>query len=336
MKPLPIDSVMTEIVAAVQRPGGAVVVNASPGAGKTTRVPRALLDGGLAGDGEIVVLQPRRLATRLAAMRVAEELGEAVGATVGYQVRFDRRTSDRTCIRFVTEGVLTRQLLSDPELKNVSVVVLDELHERHVHTDLALVLAERLRRTQRPDLRLVVMSATLDSGKVASLLGAPVIHCPTRLHDVAIDYLPQPSREPLDVQVATTVRQLVRDGLSGHVLVFLPGMAEIQRAMTTCRAVAEQAGLKVLPLHGALPARDQDAAVAPSHRGKLILATNVAESSITIDGVTVVIDSGLARVAHHSPSSSLTALRLSPISQASATQRTGRAGRTGAGRCLRL
>jgi ATP-dependent helicase HrpB len=308
VKSLPIDSVMPKIVAALSRPGGAVVVEASPGAGKTTRVPRALLDAGLGDEGEILVLEPRRIAARLAAMRVAEELGEAVGETVGYQVRFDRRTSDRTRISFVTEGVLTRRLLSDPELSHASVVVLDELHERHVQTDLALVLTERLRRSQRPELRLAVMSATLDSGPVAQLLGAEVIHCPSRLHHVAIEHVAQPSREPLDVQVAAAVRQLVREGLTGHVLVFLPGMAEIKRAASTCRAVADQGGLKVLPLHGTLPARDQDAAVAPSRERKLILATNVAESSITIDGVSVVIDSGLARVAHHSAGSSLTAL----------------------------
>ncbi|MBW2454218.1 MAG: ATP-dependent helicase HrpB [Deltaproteobacteria bacterium] len=336
MVPLPIDSVMDDIIAAVARPGQAVVVEASPGAGKTTRVPRALLDAGLGADGQIVVLEPRRLAARLAAARVADELGEPLGETVGYQVRFDRRLSDRTRLRFVTEGVLTRQLCGDPELTGVAVVVLDELHERHVHTDLALVLVERLRRTSRPELRLVVMSATLDSRSVAELLGATVVQCPSRAHSVAIEHLPQPSREPLDVQVATAVRRCVRAGLGGHVLVFLPGMAEIQRAADTCRAVADQAGLQIRPLHGVLPARDQDAAVAPSQAHKLILATNVAESSITIDSVTAVVDSGLARVAHQDASSMMTTLRLSRISQASATQRAGRAGRTGDGVCLRL
>ena len=336
LQPLPIDAVLAQVLGALAPPGSAVVVHASPGAGKTTRVPRALLDAGLAGNEQIVVLEPRRLAARLAAKRVADELGEPLGETVGYQVRFDRQLGERTRLRFVTEGVLTRQLCGDPDLDGVAVVVLDELHERHVHTDLALVLVERLRRTVRPELRLVVMSATLDTGPVAELLGATVIRCPEREHEVTIEHLTQPSREPLDVQVATAVRKLVRAGIAGHLLVFLPGMAEIQRTAETCRAVAEQANLQLRPLHGMLPAAAQDAAVAPAPTRKLILATNVAESSITIDGVGAVIDSGLARTAHQAGHGLMTTLRLTRISQTAALQRAGRVGRTSAGQCLRL
>jgi ATP-dependent helicase HrpB len=332
---LPIDAVLHDVVAALER-HGAAVVQATPGAGKTTRIPPALLAAGLADGGDIVVLEPRRLAARLAARRVAEELGERVGERVGYQVRFERRASRKTRIHFVTEGVLTRRLMRDPGLRGVSVVVLDELHERHVHTDLALVLLERLRRQQRQELKLVVMSATLEAEHVAELLHAPIIRCDAKRFDVAIEYLPTPSTEPLDLQIASAARRLFRDGVSGHVLAFLPGAADIRRAQKRCEALARDEKVEVLPLYGALPAAAQDAAVATRSKRALILATNVAESSITIDGVEAVIDSGLVKRATHSRFSALSGLQLSPISQASATQRAGRAGRTRSGRCLRL
>jgi ATP-dependent RNA helicase HrpB len=330
---LPIDGVLGDVVSGLDR-AGAVIVDASPGAGKTTRVPRALLERDRRG--EIVVLEPRRLAARLGAARVAAELGEEVGATVGYQVRFDKRASSRTRIRFVTEGVLTRWLTRDPELGGVATVVLDELHERHLHADLALALCERLRRERRGDLEIVAMSATLEAAPVAELLAAEVVRCDVRRFDVAVEHLERASKEPLELLVAAAVRRAVREGPRGHVLVFLPGAQEIRRAAEACSALASAEGLRIVPLHGSLPAAEQDAAVRPSPEPKLVLATNVAETSITIDGVVAVVDSGLARIASSAPWSALPSLRVEPISRASATQRAGRAGRTAPGRCLRL
>jgi ATP-dependent helicase HrpB len=335
MQPLPIDPLLPAVVDSL-RAHPTLVVVAPPGAGKTTRVPRALLDAGFAQGGEIVVLEPRRLAARLAARRIAAELDEGVGATVGYQIRFEEVSSARTRVRFVTEGVLGRRLLSTPDLRGVSVVILDEFHERHLQGDVALALLERLRQSSRPDLRLIVMSATLATGPIAAHLGAPVLRSEGRPFDVAIDYLPSPDDRPLAAQVASALRPLLADDLRGDVLVFLPGAAEIRRAREACEKIAEEAELLVLPLHGDLPAEEQDRAVRPAGRRKVILATNVAESSITIEGVVAVVDSGLARVASQSPWSGLPRLRVEKISRASAAQRSGRAGRTGPGRCTRL
>ena len=305
---------------------------AEPGSGKTTRVPPALLGS---VSGEVVVLEPRRIAARLAARRVAWELGEPVGETVGYQIRFEEALGPRTRLRFVTEGILTRRLLSDPSLKGVSAVVLDEFHERHLESDLALALLKRLQRT-RPDLRIVVMSATLDAEPVAKYLdGCPIVRFEGKLFDLAIKHLPY-SPEPLEAQVRSAVELLIDMGHSGDILTFLPGSAEIHRAMRACDAVARRAGLLVLPLHGSLPPKEQDRALAPAPKQKLILATNVAESSITVEGVTAVIDSGLARFASYSAWSGLPTLRVSRVSKASAKQRAGRAGRTAPGRVLRL
>jgi ATP-dependent RNA helicase HrpB len=334
MQPLPIDSILPEIVARL-RSDRALVLAAPPGAGKTTRVPGALLDAGLAGTGEIVVLEPRRLAARMAAHRVAEELGEKVGKTVGYQVRFEDVCGPATRIRFVTEGVLARRLVAAPSLPGVAAVVLDEFHERHLQGDFALALLQRLRRV-RTDLRVVVMSATLDTGPLAAYLGAPVLRAEGRRFDVAIDYATAVDDRPLALQVASATRQLVAEGLSGDVLVFLPGAAEIRRARDACEKIAAEAKMAVVPLHGDLTPQEQDTAVRPSDRPRLILSTNVAESSITIEGVAAVVDSGLARVASQSPWSGLPRLRVEKISRASADQRAGRAGRTRAGRCLRL
>ena len=239
-------------------------------------------------------------------------------------------------MRFVTEGVLTRRLLSDPELHGVGAVVLDEFHERHLPTDLGLALLRRLRE-RRPDLRLVVMSATIDPAPVARFLGdAPVLTSEGRVFPVEIDHLPAADARPLDAQVLAGLKRLAPRVTDGHVLVFLPGAAEIRRAQDACAEYAERHGFRVLPLHGDLPAEAQDRAVRPSKERKLILSTNVAETSVTIEGVAAVIDSGLARVATHSPWSGLPSLRVQPISQASAAQRAGRAGRTRAGVCLRL
>ena len=335
---LPIDDVLPQLVAAVRDRRVAVLV-APPGAGKTTRVPGALLDAG-AVTGEIVVLQPRRLAARLAATRVARERGVELGTEVGYEVRFDRRASAATKIRFVTEGVLTRRLLSDPELRGVGCVIIDEFHERHLDGDLALALVARLRE-RRPELALVVMSATLDAEPVAAYLGnappgAPIIRSEGRTFPVQIEHEVQPDDRPLGKRVAATVRRLAQDKLDGDVLVFLPGAGEIRRCTEDLEEVAALFDLAVLPLHGDLTVEEQDRAVGPSNRRKVILSTNVAETSVTIDGVVCVIDSGLARIARHSPWTGLPSLQIEPVSRASCAQRAGRAGRTRPGRVVRL
>jgi ATP-dependent RNA helicase HrpB len=336
MQSLPIDPLLPEIIARVRQSPN-IVLEAPPGAGKTTRVPPALLDAKITGDSEVLVLEPRRLAARMAARRVAEERGERIGETVGYQVRFEEAASAKTRLRFLTEGVLTRRLLSDPSLKNVGVVALDEFHERHLQADLALALLRRLQKTARPDLKLVVMSATLDAGPVAKFLDdAPTLRSEGKRFDVAIEHLARPDDRPLAEQVAAAVNRLVGEGADGDILVFLPGAAEIRRAQAACAAIADRHGLMVLPLHGDLSAEEQDRAVKPAATRKVILSTNVAESSVTIDGVVAVIDSGLARVAGHSPWSGLPTLNVARVSKASATQRAGRAGRTRPGKCLRL
>jgi ATP-dependent helicase HrpB len=339
LAPLPIDAVSSRVVDAVRAKRACVVV-AAPGAGKTTRVPAALLDAGVI-TGEIVVLQPRRLAARLAAARVASERGSALGDEVGYEVRFDRRVSAATRLRFVTEGVLTRRLLADPELRGVGCVVVDELHERHLDGDVALALVARLR-ARRTDLAIVAMSATLDAGPIATYLGgAPVVSSEGRAFALAIEHEEQPDDRPLGRRVAAAVRRVCQDmrerpSDAGDLLVFLPGAGEIRRCADDLGEVAALFQLDVLPLHGELSADDQDRAVAPSRQRKVILATNVAETSVTIDGVTCVIDSGLARIARHAPWSGISALQVEPCSKASCAQRAGRAGRTRPGRVVRL
>ena len=335
MLALPIDAHLPALVASLRERGN-LVLSAEPGAGKTTRVPRALLDAGFAERGEVLVLEPRRIATRMAARRVAEELGEQPGGRVGYQVRFEHVASGRTRVRFVTEGILSRRLVADPKLRDVAVVVLDEFHERSIHGDVGLALLRRLQRGPRPDLKLVVMSATLDAEPLARFLDAPVLSVPGRPYPVSVDYAERPSDAPLEQRVAGALRRALGAGLSGDVLVFLPGAAEIRRAAEACQALARDAKLEIALLHGDLPARDQDRAVARRSQRKLILSTNVAETSLTIEGVNWVIDSGLVRAAGHSPFSGLPTLSTLPISRASAQQRAGRAGRTGPGNCTRL
>ncbi|MFL6333595.1 MAG: ATP-dependent helicase HrpB [Pyrinomonadaceae bacterium] len=335
MQRLPVDEILPAAVETLRR-GRSLVVEAPPGAGKTTRLPPALLDAGVAA-GDVLVLEPRRLAARMAARRVAEERGENLGETIGYQVRFEEVAGPATRLRFLTEGVLTRRLLADPELQGVGCVVLDEFHERHLQADLALALLRRLQQSSRPDLKLVAMSATLEAAPVARYLDdCPVLRSEGRRFDVSVEHLARHEERPLEVQVEGAVRRLVSEGLDGHVLVFLPGAASIRRAQAECQRVAAEHDLLVLPLHGELPAAEQDAAVRPSERRKLILSTNVAETSVTIEGVAAVVDSGLARVATHSPWSGLPRLQVARVSRASAVQRAGRAGRTRAGRCLRL
>jgi ATP-dependent helicase HrpB len=327
----PIDPLIPEILEHLRK-ANTLTLEAPPGAGKTTRVPAALL---ALDAGQVLVLEPRRLAARLAARFVAAEMGETVGGTVGYQVRFEEAAGPATRLRFLTEGVLTRRLISDPKLEGVSTVVLDEFHERHLEGDAALALLRRLQRTARRDLRIVVMSATLDAAPVARYLDAGTMRAEGRQHPLAIQYTPH-SAAALEELVAAAVERLCAGGAEGHVLVFLPGAAEIRRAQQACAGVARRLGMAMSPLHGDQPPEEQDRAVEPSRQPKLILSTNVAESSITIDGVTAVIDSGLARVASHSPWSGLPRLAVARISQASANQRAGRAGRTGPGRAIRL
>lgn len=329
---LPVDDLLPEIQE-ILKTHRSLVLEAPPGAGKTTRVPPALLSQ---FKGEVLVLEPRRLAARLAARRVASELGERPGDTVGYQVRFEEVSSAKTRLLYLTEGVLTRRMLSDPALKRASVVILDEFHERHMESDLALALLENLQRTSRPDLRLIVMSATLNAAPISKYLGGcPILRSEGKLFDLQIEYTPY-SAAPLEEQVASALDRLLGATLTGDVLVFLPGAAEIRRAARSVAPLAERANLLVLPLHGDLSPAEQDRAVSPAGQRKVILSTNVAESSVTIEGVTTVIDSGLARVAADSPWTGLPSLEVRRVSQASATQRAGRAGRTAPGRVIRL
>jgi ATP-dependent RNA helicase HrpB len=336
MQSLPIDSLLPKIIEQLELTPN-LVLEAPPGAGKTTRVPPALLDAGIACEGEVWVLEPRRLAARMAARRVAEERGEKLGETIGYQVRFEDVAGPHTRLRFLTEGVLTRRLLSNPLLTNVGIVILDEFHERHLQADIALALLRRLQENERPDLKLVVMSATLAAAPIAGFLGdTPVLRSEGKRFDVTIEPLNRPADRPLAEQVEIAVRRLLAEMTEGDILVFLPGAAEIRRAQAACASIAASNDLLILPLHGDLPAAEQDRAVRPASQRKLILSTNVAESSVTIEGVTAVIDSGLARIAGHSPWSGLPTLNVARISKASAVQRAGRAGRTRPGRCLRL
>ena len=324
---LPIDELLPQIVATLQKSRD-VVIEAAPGAGKTTRVPPALLELG----GEVLVLEPRRIAARMAARRVAEEMGERLGDTVGYQVRFEEVAGPRTRLRFLTEGVFTRRLLSNPVLRGAGTVILDEFHERHLDTDLALALLRRLQAGARRDLRLVVMSATLDAAAIAEFLGCPVIRSEGRLFDLAVTHTPY-SAAPLEQQVAGAFEHLCG---TGDILAFLPGAAEIRRAAAACEPIARRAGYIITPLHGDLSPAEQDRAVTPADRPKLILSTNIAESSITIEGVRSVIDSGVARIPSDSPWTGIPSLKVERVSQASARQRAGRAGRTGPGQVIRL
>ena len=334
MIPLPIDAVISRIQDYLRQSPN-LIVEAPPGSGKTTRVPPALLD---LFAGEVWVLEPRRLATRLAARRVAYERGERLGETIGYQVRFEEVAGPKTRLRFMTEGVLTRRMISDPQLRGVSAVVLDEFHERHLEGDLALALLRRLQENGRPDLRLVAMSATIEAEPLVEYLGnCETVRAEGRLFEIDVQYGGY-SPKSLDEQVAGALDSLLKPGpeLAGDVLVFLPGAAEIRRAVRACQPLAARHNLLLLPLHGDLTAEEQDRAVGPADRTKIILSTNVAESSVTVEGVRAVIDSGLARVATDSPWTGMPTLVVARISKASATQRAGRAGRTAPGRVVRL
>lgn len=328
---LPVEAVMDRVRSALASSGTAVLV-APPGSGKTTVVPLRLLG---TVPGKILVLEPRRLATRAAARRMASLLGEQVGNTAGYVTRHDRATGRDTRIEVVTEGVLTRRLQSNPELPGTDLVIFDELHERNLQTDLGLALALDSRRQLRPDLRLLAMSATIQPGPVANLLGgAPVIEADTTAYPVDIRWAPSPPRSRhTEDHVASVVRRALNE-TEGDLLVFLPGMAEIRRVQE--RLVDVLADVRVL--HGSLPTEEQDLALAatePPFR-KVVLSTDIAESSLTVEGVRVVIDSGQARAPRFDPRTGMTRLRTIPISRASADQRAGRAGRLGPGVAYRL
>jgi ATP-dependent helicase HrpB len=333
--PLPIDDNLPNVVDALRRQA-CLVLQAPTGAGKTTRVPPALLDAGLAGDGLILLLEPRRLAARAAARRMTAERAGRLGEVVGYQVRFDRQYSARTRILVVTPGILLRRLLDDPFLENTNVVLFDEFHERGLDSDLALGMVRLLRQTVRPELRIVVMSATLAADAITTYLGGcPVITTEGRLHPVEIIYQPRPLHRPLSEAAARAAEELLTL-TSGDLLVFLPGLQEIRQTARHLEQTAQDRNLAVLPLHGDLPPEQQDAALSPVDRRKIVLATNVAETSVTIEGITGVVDTGLARLLTFDPHVGLDRLRVTPISRASADQRAGRAGRTMPGVCVRL
>lgn len=333
---LPVADALPALREALAR-GRAAVLRAEPGAGKTTLVPVALLDEPWLAGRKIVMLEPRRLAARAAARRIAWLLGEEVGGVVGHRVRFDTRVGPRTRIEVVTEGVLTRMLLDDPALDAVGLVIFDEFHERNLHGDVGLALAMESRAVLRPDLALLVMSATLDGAAVSSHLGgAPCIETAGRVFPVETRYRPPRRGERLEDAVATVVREALA-AEPGDVLVFLPGAREIRRVGERLASVADDR-TAVLALHGMLDGAAQDAAIAPSAPDcrKVVLSTSIAETSLTIDGVRVVVDAGLTRVAHFSPRTGMSRLETSRVSRAAADQRRGRAGRTEPGVCYRL
>jgi ATP-dependent helicase HrpB len=336
---LPVTACLPDLRAALAGRGVAVL-QAPPGAGKTTIVPLALLDEPWRGDDRIVMLEPRRLATRAAARRMAALRREAVGEVVGYRTRDDRAVGPQTRVEVVTEGILTRRLQRDPALEGVALVIFDEFHERSLHADLGLALALDARRHLRPDLRILVMSATLDGDKVAALLGddgdpAAVVTSEARSHPVDVRWAPRRPREHVEPAAVAAVRQVLRAEPEGDVLVFLPGAAEIER---TAEALDAGPEVDVHTLYGALPAGAQDAALVPGLPGrrKVVIATDIAETSLTVEGVRIVVDSGLARKPVFDATTGLTRLETVPASRASADQRAGRAGRLGPGVAVRL
>ncbi|WP_309086337.1 ATP-dependent helicase HrpB [Chelativorans sp.] len=333
---LPVTAVLQALKEALEAQGKAVLV-APPGAGKTTLVPLALLDQPWSASGRIVLLEPRRLAARAAARRMAALLGEEPGGTVGYAMRMERKVSARTRILVVTEGVLARMIIDDPSLEGVSAVIFDEFHERSLDGDFALALALDVKGALRPDLRLIVMSATLDGARVAGLLGgAPVLESEGRSFPVEIRYAERAPDTAIEAAVASAVRELIAEE-GGSVLAFLPGQREIARTQELLAGRLPDA-VDVVPLHGGLEGPAQDAAIRPAAPGrrKVVLATSIAETSVTIDGVTAVVDSGLSRLPKYEPGTGLTRLETVRVSRASADQRAGRAGRTAPGIALRL
>jgi ATP-dependent helicase HrpB len=335
--PLPIDAVLDDLARTLDGHNVAVLV-APPGAGKTTRVPLALLDAPWARDKRIIVLEPRRIAARASAERMAHTLGEKVGETVGYRVRFGSKISRATRIEVVTEGIFSRQILDDPELNGIAAVLFDEFHERSLDADLGLALARDVQTGLREDLRILVMSATLDGARVAKLLGdAPVVASEGRAFPVDTRYLGRKADAPIERQTADAILTALRAD-PGSVLAFLPGAAEIRRTQNLLDERIHDASIEIVPLFGALDASVQDRAIAPAPKGhrKVVLATSIAETSLTIEGVRIVVDSGLARVPRYEPDIGLTRLETVRASRAAVDQRRGRAGRIEPGVCYRL
>ena len=334
---LPIDAALPALRTALANRNAAVLV-APPGAGKTTRVPLVLLEESWAKNKKILVLEPRRLAARAAATRMAVTLGEQVGDTVGLRVRFGSRVTKRTRIEVVTEGVFTRLVIDDPSLEGVAAVLFDEFHERSLDADLGLALARDSQQALRPDLKLLVMSATLDSARVAALLGdAPAIESEGRAFPVETRYLGRDPRAPIERQVTEALERALRTE-AGSLLVFLPGAGEIRRTESLLKERINDTAVDIVALYGALDAREQDRAISPAPPGrrKVVLATSIAETSLTIEGVRVVIDSGLSRVPRYEPDVGITRLETVRVSRAAADQRRGRAGRVEPGVCYRL
>jgi ATP-dependent helicase HrpB len=335
--PLPIDVVLDELTGMLARHNAAVLV-APPGAGKTTRVPLALLDAPWRRGRKIIVLEPRRIAARASAERMAKSLGERAGETVGYRVRFGSKVSHATRIEVVTEGIFTRQIIDDPELTGIAAVLFDEFHERSLDADLGLALARDAQTGLRDDLRILVMSATLDGARVARMLGdAPVVASEGRAFAVETRYLGRKADVPLERQMADAIAMALRAD-PGSVLAFLPGAAEIRRTLTLLSERIHDATIEIMPLFGALDAALQDRAIAPASQGhrKIVLATSIAETSLTIEGVRIVVDSGVARVPRYEADIGLTRLETVRASRAAVDQRRGRAGRTEPGVCYRL
>ncbi|WP_438279162.1 ATP-dependent helicase HrpB [Nitrobacter sp.] len=335
--PLPIDAVLDELGRTLAAHTTAVLV-APPGAGKTTRVPLALLDAPWAAGKKIIVLEPRRIAARASAERMAQTLGERAGETVGYRVRFGSKVSRATRIEVVTEGIFSRQILDDPELTGIAAVLFDEFHERSLDADMGLALARDVQAGLREDLRILVMSATIDGARVAKLLSdAPVIESEGRAFPIETRYLGRRPDAPLERQVADAIAMALRAD-AGSVLAFLPGAAEIRRTQNMLAERVHDASVEIVPLFGALDAAVQDRAIAPALKGhrKVVLATSIAETSLTIEGVRIVVDSGLARVPRYEPDIGLMRLGTVRASRAAVDQRRGRAGRTEPGLCYRL
>ena len=330
---LPVVSIRDAILAAA-RDGNRLVITAPTGAGKSTQVPQYLLR--TAGvRGRILVLQPRRLAARVLAERVAQELGETPGQTVGYRTRFEHCGNQATRLWFLTAGLLPRLLLESRDLEGVGAVVFDEFHERSLTADVSLSLVRQLQAQRRPDLRLLVMSATLDAAAVCAYLGGcPHLHAEGRLYPIDLRYAPRPASPEIWDEAARAVAEIVRLGQPGDLLVFLPGLYEIRRAMESCRRLLSQ--IELLPLYGDLPGDMQHRVMTPGAGRRVILATNIAETSLTVPGVRHVVDSGLARMSRYDPGRGINLLELGPISRAAADQRAGRAGREAPGTCLRL
>lgn len=334
---LPIVAVLDRLVEVLQTQNSAVLV-APPGAGKTTSVPLALLDQSWAAGKKILMLAPRRLAARAAAARMADLLGEAVGETVGYQVRLDKKISARTRIEVITEGILTRRMLTDPELSDVAAVIFDEVHERNLEGDLGLALALDIQAGLREDLRLIAMSATVEGGQLAARLGgAELIESAGRLYPIETFYVGRTQEQPIEGQAANIALKALSKG-PGDVLVFLPGTAEINRAYEAIHAKAATMSCAVIALHGSLSPAEQDQALRPQAgvQRKIILSTAIAETSLTIEGVQIVVDAGLSRRPAFEPDSGLTRLVTVRASRAACDQRRGRAGRTAPGQCYRL